>query len=199
MKRPTNHAGKIFGRLTAIEVAGKRGRDIMWRCACVCGSAAEVSAHSLVSGNTASCGCLRREVAAAKETKHGMTGTKTYWAWCAMRKRCDDKANPNYGQRGIGYSDDWKTFSAFLADMGEAPIGTTLERNDVNGDYGPENCRWATQKEQTRNQRRTVRVVIDGRSVSLVDYCERTGKSYSKLRDRLQKFGWTQERALETP
>lgn len=199
MKKPTNHSGMLFGRLTAIEIVGKRGRNVIWRCSCACGSSTEVSAQSLVSGNTSSCGCLRREIASATKTTHGMTNTKTFRAWWEMRRRCEDKQNPDYGGRGIGYCERWNEFSAFYADMGEGSLGMTLERNDVNGDYCPENCRWATQKEQARNQRRTIRVSINGELQSLRDYCERNGASFKKLRDRIKKYGWDERRALETP
>jgi len=153
----------------------------------------------LLAGEKASCGCLRRDVTKANKTTHGATGTKTFNAWCGLRKRCDDLSNMNYGGRGIGYDPRWEIFENFLEDMGEAPEGMTLERDDVHGNYEPGNCRWASQKEQTRNQRRTVLVTVDGKQLSLAEYCESTGKSYSKLRDRIRKFGWSVERALGTP
>lgn len=201
MRKPNDVEGKKFGRLLVVERAeGMKVRGaLFWACICDCGAWTTACSSQLITGRKLSCGCLKREILRAQKTTHGASGSKTFNAWCALRKRCDDKSNPNYGGRGIGYSPRWSSYENFLSDMGEAPDGMTLEREDVNGDYEPGNCRWATQKEQTRNQRRTIRVELNGVLVSLADYCDATGKSYSKLRDRIRKFGWPVERALEAP
>lgn len=201
MRKPNDVQGKKFGRLLVVERADEmkvRGA-LFWRCICDCGAWTTACSNQLMTGKKLSCGCLKRELLRAEKTTHGASGTKTFNAWCALRKRCDDQENKNYGGRGIGYSPRWESFQNFLLDMGEAPPGMTLEREDVNGDYEPGNCRWASQKEQTRNQRRTIFVGLNGCQVSLAQYCEVTGKKYSKLRDRIRRFGWSIDDALETP
>jgi len=160
MARPVkNHAGERIGRLTLVELAPKSAGGIAWVCACDCGTLAVVKAHNLQRGATKSCGCLRREIAAPLRRKplHGMTGTRTFLSWVAMNSRC---SNPNathyqyYGGRGIAVCDRWRgDFQAFLADMGERPEGRTLDRIDVDGNYEPSNCRWATPVEQAANKR----------------------------------------------
>lgn len=120
---------------------------------------------------------------------HGMTGTRTYRIWKGMRTRCN---NPNvrtymhYGGRGIKVCRRWDSFENFLADMGEAPVGLSIERVDNDGHYQPENCVWADNKTQRRNTRLTLKVEFDGQLLPVVDVAERLGVSYSNLSRRLK-------------
>jgi len=158
--------GARYGRLL-VEVACDRtnaGKKL-WRCVCDCGNVTHVPSGHLNSGHTQSCGCLSRETARSNrlaEQKHGAaknaSPTPTYVSWLSMRKRCLSPVNkdyPGWGGRGICIAPEWDDFSSFLADMGERPPGTSLDRIDNNGDYCKENCRWATAKQQGRNQRST--------------------------------------------
>lgn len=91
--------------------------------------------------------------------KHGMTGSPTHRSWAAMIGRCEtpsDGSFGNYGGRGITVCDRWHNFVHFFADMGARPSGTSIDRIDVNGNYEPHNCRWATDAEQRHNTRATV-------------------------------------------
>jgi hypothetical protein len=124
---------------------------------CYCGNLFVTKAHHIKSGDTKSCGCLLLKIA----TKHGHNRvgkrTTTYNSWAGMNKRCNspkDNKYPIYGGRGITICNRWSEFTNFLADMGEKPKGTSLDRIDVNGNYEPSNCRWATPHEQRVNQRR---------------------------------------------
>ena len=153
---PENLSGKVFNRLTAIKQDASKTRRVYWRCQCICGSEVSVPACDLKSGHTKSCGCANRESRVSSNTKHGYNRSPTYVVWSNMLARCSNPKRPdykNYGGRGILVCDQWKIFANFLADMGQKPEGLTLDRIDNDGNYEPNNCRWATVSEQRRNQR----------------------------------------------
>lgn len=143
----------------------------------------------------------------AKARTHGMTDTETYTTWTAMKRRCQ---NPNatqfrhYGGRGICVCERWQRFENFLADMGPRPTSKhTIERINNDGNYEPENCRWATIDEQAKNRRspitspRTV-VTYYGEKRNLFELCSTTGIPYSVAFQRIKR-GWSSERAVITP
>lgn len=190
-------AGMIFGRLYVVGKSDQRQhRRVVWECICECGATAYVPTGSLTSGNTASCGCRQRK----GKPKHSMHGTPEYNSWCQMRYRCYRQSRPDfrhYGGRGIVVCDRWReSFQAFFDDMGRRPSPRhSLDRIDCDGDYCPSNCRWSTQREQTRNQRRTHWITYGGQTKCMADWAEERGMSYTKLRRRLN-LGWSAERAL---
>jgi len=147
-------AGRKFGKLFVIDIFGKNKRGYYWKCICDCGKKAVVRGTSLSNGLTKSCGCL-----VGKKIKHGhMIGhkaTKTYSTWGGMITRCSTPSSSNfrsYGAKGIKVCDRWKDFRNFLKDMGEKPIGMSLDRKNPYGNYEPSNCRWVDAKTQRRNQ-----------------------------------------------
>ena len=149
MWKAIDRTGEKFGRLTAVEKVGKASNGaVIWRCLCECGKITDVSASSLKTGGTRSCGCLKREVLVARgNNKHGMCSAPEYQAWVDMRGRCNSKRGNRYkyyGSRGIKVCKQWQeSFLAFYTDMGDRPgKGYSLDRINNDGDYEPDNCRW---------------------------------------------------------
>lgn len=172
MGKKKDLTGQRFGRLTAIEDTGKRKYSyVVWLCKCDCGNVTEVVSDSLRSGNTKSCGCLHDELAAErirkvkKKPKHGLSNHRLFGIWNGMKTRCYNKNNKNYadyGGRGIQICEEWLGDFASFYDWAMSHgyrDDLTIDRIDVNGNYEPKNCKWATRAEQSRNQRRTKRCV----------------------------------------
>lgn len=134
-------------------------------------------------------------------TTHGLCRTREYTIWAGMKYRC---SNPNsrifnrYGGRGIRVCERWQKFEAFLEDMGFSPSAKhSIERSDVNGDYTPDNCRWATPAEQSRNTTRSTYLEFNGKRQTVADWAIELGVTQTCLRVRLRN-GWTIEQTLMT-
>lgn len=167
MPRPAMQlTGQIFSRLTVINRVPVSPRGAYWLCQCSCGKQTVVSSSHLVSGHTRSCGCFAKESQRLSKKTHGHAAknnaSRTYACWANMWTRCTRPQSNRYqyyGGRGIRVCPRWGKFENFLADMGEKPPGLTLDRIDVNGDYKPSNCRWATTKEQALNRQTSAKNV----------------------------------------
>lgn len=207
--------GDVFGRLTVID--GPYYEPMQcgvvrpnWLCRCKCGKDHKVSHGNLNNGSTESCGCFQSERRGKTLHLHGEsanpnTGKKAsseFIAWCAMKARC---SNPNstdyksYGGKGIKVCERWQgSYTNFLEDMGRKPtFRHSLDRENVNGPYSPHNCRWATPEEQAANKANSVRLTMNGESLSIAEWSRRTGLSEKLLRKRRSK-GWADERILTT-
>lgn len=194
--------GSKFGMWTAVEAAELSGKP-SWLCRCECGVERVVRQDRLRSGRSKSCGCLKVRLHRVLKTTHGMNRSPTHYSWLNMISRCRVESFPdfhNYGGRGITVCDRWQApdgFVAFLADMGERPAGTTLDRfPDNDGNYEPGNCRWATKKEQSRNKRASKYITYAGETLPLVEWAKRTGIPRSRLHMRLYAHDWPVAQAL---
>jgi hypothetical protein len=186
-----NITGSTFGRLTVLERGKTKGG--YWLCECICGKQLEVRTTSLNNGTTRSCGCLALELIS---TKGGRSKEYAAKSWYSMLDRCNNPNNPeylSYGGRGITVCSRWmNSLEDFLRDMGDRPEGMSLDRIDVNGNYEPSNCRWASDKEQARNKRNTLYLTYLGKTLSLAEWAEELETPYPTIAARYKK-GWTVE------
>lgn len=166
---PVDHTGKRAGRLVVVGPGPRRqyanGSSYgTWRCKCDCGGEIILLAGAVAGSVTKSCGCLYRETRGKQHRVHGAYLTPEYRAWQSMKRRCfnpKDRRYPDYGGRGITVCERWllgdgarSGAECFLADMGSKPSPLhTMDRIEVNGNYEPGNCRWATYSEQNSNRR----------------------------------------------
>lgn len=200
-------------RLHRIAIERAERRNGVWFVigTCDCGNRADIRWSNLKSGSTKSCGCVSREGSHA--IKHGATGkggrrpgksgrAPEYQSWSAMRGRVLNPNNPSfplYGGRGIKICPQWDSYAQFLADMGPRPRGYSLDRIDPDGDYDPENCRWASASTQSRNTRAARIVDYHGVPVRLADLADASGVRYGLLHYRIHTLGWSAERAVSEP
>ncbi len=191
-----------FGKLQPVCINGyyiipsTKQKVLIYTCLCDCGKYKDVPYGNLTQKLTKSCGCLIREGKDVKVTDHPL-----YTKWTGMRGRCNnvkDKAYKIYGGRGIKVCERWRIFQNFVNDMGGCPSDEhSIDRIDNDGDYTPENCRWATQQEQMRNTRRTINLTYDGRTQCLQAWADERGLSKQTLSLRLKK-GWSVVNAITT-
>lgn len=169
---------------------------VYWLCRCECGTIKKVIIKNLKSGTSKSCGCLQKKQTIERSTTHGMRHTRVWRLWQAMKTRCLNKNIPqfkNYGGRGIKVCEEWLTFENFYRDMGEPIEHMTLDRINVNGNYEPSNCRWATRKQQAQNK--TNNRKING--VCITEISKNLGGKHSLVAKRLKRK-WDVERAITT-
>lgn len=213
--------GQKFASLLVVEYLGTNSDNkALWRCLCDCGKEATVTGKVLRSGRIKSCGCARQRVRKGNLvivgepltlsdrklsdcSTHGMGKTRTYNSWQRIRQFCYNpncKKYPKYGGRGIKVCDRWlESFQNFLEDMGERPEGMTLDRKDNDKDYTPENCRWATPKQQSNNRNYCKKFEYKGELLTIAELADRFNWSYSTLYQRICTMKWDVEKALTTP
>jgi hypothetical protein len=184
--------GERYARLTAVRRLPNKGRSTRWLFRCECGAETEASLGAVKSGAIKSCGCLNNESLRSR-ARHRMRHTATYRAWQGAKGRClnpNNKGYENYGGRGIAICDRWvESFEAFLEDMGECPAGLSLDREDVNGNYEPGNCRWATRSQQNANVRGRMRIEHEGKRYSIKEFADLMQVDFQSLWYRLRKAG----------
>jgi hypothetical protein len=178
--------GQTFGYWNVIgfsEVKNKHGHR-HFDCECVCGIIKSLRGSMLTMGTSISCGCITR-----KGSRHMMSRSRTYKSWVSMKSRCLNENTPsyiNYGGRGISICERWVySFENFIEDLGERPENTSIERIDVNGNYEPLNCRWATNKEQDENKTVSNKVLYNGEMRCITGLCRQLGVSRSTMQKRI--------------
>lgn len=205
--------GQRFGRLTVVKrVANTKQNTAQWLCLCDCGSKSIVPSSSLVRGLTKSCGCLKKETNRQKFEQMKQRQKEfaqkrirpLYTIWRQMKYRCQNPGAQNYhnyGGRGIYVCDEWNhnyfSFQAWAIESGYSS-GLSIDRIDNDGPYSPENCRWATPKIQSNNQRRTIHLTYNGQTKPLGVWATELGISRHTLSFR-HKQGWPDERILTEP
>ena len=198
-----NLIGKRFGKLIVKErLENDKNGKARWLCECDCGNLSTTKTSYLTSGQTKSCGCIKKSVLGDNTRKHGMSNSRMYNIWCMIKRRCYKKKAQyykNYGGRGIKMSNGWKnSFEKFWEDMKEGyREELTIERINNNGNYCKENCRWANRNEQMNNMRRNRIICFNGVSKTMSEWSKETGIPYSTIRSRF-RYGWTVEKALTT-
>lgn len=202
--------GERFGRLVVLrrvenKVSPKGFSKAQYECLCDCGNIKKIVKNNLISGGTTSCGCYKKEKDHERFLTHGFAENpdKLYQKWISMKDRCSNPnavSYKNYGARGIKVCVEWNDYTNFrewaLANGYED--GLTIDRIDVDGDYEPDNCRFATMKEQNNNRRTTNLHTYKGKTQSEMQWAEEYGLSYGTLKTRLEN-GWDFEKALTNP
>lgn len=192
--------GMMADRLRIVRISGRQRGAVLWECICICrkGTVLHVRASRLrevLLGkvNHMGCGC-RTDGNGPKET-HGLSKTREYAAWCGMRERCYDKDSPQYhryGGRGIRICDRWlDSFETFYKDMGKRPSPHhSIDRVDNDGDYAPDNCRWATNVEQQRNMKTNHNVTFRGKRQCVTAWAEEFGLDITRFRNYVKRHGF---------
>lgn len=208
MKNPSLvelNPGDVFGRLTIVSSVQRAGRTCGAIASCECGREVRISLGHLRCG-VKSCGCLRKDRSAVGKaisdakrqfsSQHGgsVDHRAEHTAWVNMVQRCHNESNPSYfryGGRGIRVCQQWRdSFHQFLVDMGKRPSPLmTIERKDNSLGYSPENCEWASRKDQARNHRRNRLVEFNGETKCLTDWAAIVGLSNPALEYRIDKWG----------
>lgn len=185
--------GRKFGKLTVIEMACNIDGQKAWICKCECGNMTiPVRGYDLRAGRQKSCGCSKRDGKKSSLYKHGGKGTKLYEVFKTMHRRCEAETSNRYsyyGGRGISVSPEWSDFTVFRewAIANGYSEGLTLERIDNDGDYEPNNCRWATMKEQSNNRRNSIFLDIDGQTLTIAQWSDLTGIPYETIYCRYRR------------
>ena len=183
--------GQKFGRMTVIGLdTDRQSNKTYWMCQCECGTLKSCRADSLKQGAIVSCGCKKKaqdKINLTKHHSHKQSGTRLYYSWQDMKKRCYNEGNSryaNYGGRGIKVCDEWKNdFTAFYqwAINNGYSETMTLDRINVDGDYEPSNCRWADIKTQCNNRTSNIKITIGNSTRTLTEWCEIFDVDYKKF------------------
>lgn len=192
--------GQKFGRLTVIErVEDDKSGLIRWLCKCECGNEKIIRGKDLKYNKIKSCGCLKREITIERNTKHGLRHTRIYRIWLLMKNRCFNNKYylfKNYGGRGIIVCDEWNNDFVKFYDWSMAngyKDDLTIDRINVNGNYEPSNCRWATILQQNRNKTKTRKVTYKNKTLCIAEWAELLGLKYNTLYYRFRRNNYSED------
>jgi hypothetical protein len=207
MERKKVQIGDRFGRLTVISGEVRNGKKLFYKCQCDCGNTVFTRRDHLLSGASRSCKCLSRETVSKTKSgnkyglKHGLSNTRICKIWYGMLDRCQNEKHKfyfRYGGRGIKVCDEWRldvaTFYNWAIQNGYSD-SLTLDRIDVNGNYEPSNCRWATWEQQNNNKSDNNLIEYHGLKRTLSEWAKYVGID-TRVLDRRLAVGWTLDKAL---
>jgi hypothetical protein len=199
--------GMRFGRWVAIErdpIVHAAGA--YWICKCDCGTIRSVNTQALRKGKSTSCGCYHAELTSVINRTHGKSKTRLHNIWSSIRERCNCKtstAYKYYGGKGIKLCKEWEDYEVFEKwalsngyDANAKSHACTIDRIDNSKGYSPDNCRWVDSTVQANNQTRNVNVTFNGKTKTIAEWGKTKGWNYRIIYDRIQKYGWSVERAL---
>lgn len=199
--------GQRYGKLEVLSFAGRQAfpcglKKSLWLCQCACGAQHTVLGCNLTIGYTKSCGCLSPEITAKRNFVHGKYSHTLYLTHQNMMARCYRKTSTSYrhyGGRGIKVQEVWHDFNVFFSDViADWVPGLTLERKDVNSDYGPTLCRWASMTEQANNRRNSHFITCRGKTLTIAQWAKQSANGEGAIRARI-KHGWNHEDAIFSP
>ncbi len=200
--RRLNLKDKTFGRLKVLDFAYIKSGKTFWKVKCECGVIKEMAGSKLTYGTSVSCGCFNRESVLKASTTHGGRKFPEYRVWASIKNRCLNpkcKAYPYYGGRGVTMDSNWiNSFENFIKDKGRRlSPNHTLDRIDTNGNYTPENTRWITMKEQTRNKRNNIWIDTAYGDMVLTDACMKYDIPRSTVMSRVRRHNLTHQDAFQ--
>lgn len=203
--RAKDLVNKRFGRLTVLECQEITSKNVIWKCRCDCGKITLVNQTGLLYDSTKSCGCIRKEMLSNRSSVHHHSKTRIYKIWIEIKRRCyniNSISYKNYGGRGITICDEWKNdfmpFYNWSMNNGYTDK-LSIDRINNDGNYEPSNCRWTNRKTQNNNTRHNHYITYNGKTLTLAQWCEELGFTYSCLKSRINKHHWSIEKALTTP
>lgn len=205
-RQAVSHVGEKFNRLTVLSVLPNTIRNLVAvECLCECGRTVSLPLSSVKLSRTKSCGCMKLDGSGRKKSTatHGLSKTRIYSIWASMLQRCKPtgkSSHKHYGGRGISVCKRWRKFEAFYSDMGDPPTNKhTLDRLDVNGNYEPENVRWATPAEQASNKRTSRIITWRGVSRTVTEWSKVTGIPTGVYFKRIRNGRYKTEELLFAP
>lgn len=202
MSKSIDLSGKVFSRLTVLNrIENDSHGNAQWLCRCECGKETIVNGTRLLRGIIKSCGCLRRDSRISANTTHGKKKTRLYRIWLNMKNRCNNKKHirEDYRGRGISVCDSWNnSFQSFFdwATSNGYDDEKSIDRIDNNGNYKPENCRWADRITQANNNRRNFIIRIGDKDKTLAQWVRLSGLNYSTLFSKIQRGEMDEVKAM---